>query len=76
MTEKKVKYTNFKERYEGDEKFREKHKKYMTQKITCTCGKKIRRNYMTRHKKTKNHELALLKKDFKAIKDLLTLKKN
>ncbi len=45
----------FKEYYQNPE-FKEKHKKYMAEKITCKCGKTdIARYNMTKHKKIKQH---------------------
>lgn len=61
--EKKVKKNTFKYYYDNDPKFREKHKKYMNEHVECTCGQKVVRHYMTRHKKTLKHELFLLKKN-------------
>lgn len=45
----------FKKRYDNDPEFREKHKKYMRERVVCSCGKKVVRNYLSKHKKTKLH---------------------
>lgn len=45
---------DFFSRYHTDPKFKEKHKKYMLEKVKCKiCGKMIARNYMTTHHRTK-----------------------
>lgn len=59
MAEKKI--CIFKTRYDNDEEFREKHKKYMLEKTQCDCGLMITRNYMTRHKRTIKHANQLKK---------------
>lgn len=38
------------------EKNKEKHLKYIKEKTKCECGKIVQRLYMSKHKKTKNHE--------------------
>ena len=53
--EKALKDYRFKTRYDNDEKFREKHKKYMCGKTKCECGQLVTRNYMTRHRRTLKH---------------------
>lgn len=51
------KCTTFKERYNTDEEFREKHRQYMSNKIQCPyCSNVVtsRANYW-KHSKTKKH---------------------
>ncbi len=46
----------FKEYYQ-DPKFKEKHKKYILEKIECLCGTKTARCNLSHHKKTKKHQI-------------------
>jgi len=48
-------YNTFKEYYDNDLDFRERHKNYMLQPVKCICGCTVLRNHMSRHKKTKKH---------------------
>lgn len=61
---------NFKKYYDTNKEFREKHKEYMKDKITCTCGLEITRNNKTNHLKSLKHKekLELNEKD-KLVKD-------
>ena len=48
---------NFKKYYDTNKEFREKHKEYMKDKITCTCGLEITRNNKTNHLKSLKHKV-------------------
>jgi hypothetical protein len=70
---------SFRERYNSDPEFREKHKQYIMTKVECECGCMVRRNYMSTHKKTKKHiellnkktdNIAELKKEIARLKKL------
>lgn len=50
-----TKKKTFKDYYQ-DPKFRERHKKYMVEKIKCECGCVRTRNNMSRHRKTNKHK--------------------
>lgn len=67
--EKKNKF-NFKKYYDTNKEFRDKHKEYMKDKITCTCGCEIKRNNKTNHLKSLKHKetLELNEKD-KLVKE-------
>lgn len=81
MENKKIRdqSTSTQAKYKNDPEFRERHKKYVTEKIECDCGKKISRCNMALHKKTKSHtsylDGGLSKTSNKTIKTLLELKK-
>jgi len=53
---------SFYERYHSNPKFKERHKEYMKQKITCSCGVKTQRYNLSHHKKTKKHQRLLNKR--------------
>ena len=42
-------------KYYSDPEFRERHQKYMKEKVICDCGFMTSRNNMTRHKRSRNH---------------------
>lgn len=46
----------FKEYYDADPEFREKHLKKMLEKVPCECGFVTSRNNMTKHRRSRNHE--------------------
>ncbi len=46
----------FKEQYQNKE-FRERHKKYILEKVQCLCGTITARCNMSHHKLTKHHKL-------------------
>lgn len=48
--------SRFKERYDNDPEFKQRHSEYMKQKIQCTCGCQVARHNLTKHKRTKKHE--------------------
>lgn len=58
VREEKKHVKSFKEYYANPE-FKEKHKKYMVQRVECDCGKSITRCNLTTHKRTKLHERRL-----------------
>lgn len=72
MTSKKIKPNmTFMERYNADDKYRQKHLKYMSEKISCPeCDVTIARNGLSRHKQTQKHLSACNNKDFKAYENL------
>ena len=41
--------------YYKDPEFKEKHQKYIKEKIACDCGKSVMRVAMAKHKRTKVH---------------------
>lgn len=45
----------FSEYYKNNPEFREKHNKYMCEKVSCICGFVTARSNMTKHKKSSNH---------------------
>lgn len=57
MTTKK-----FKDYYQ-DPEFRERHLNYIKEEVECECGMQVARCRLTKHKKTKNHTIIMLKKD-------------
>ncbi len=58
VNEQKKKYKTFKEYY-ADPKYREKHLKYISEKIPCECGRSVKRFGMSKHKKTTIHSRAM-----------------
>lgn len=58
----KKKQKTFKEYYQ-DPEFKEKHKKYVSEKIKCSCGRMVMRMAMAKHKRTKIHERNLKEKN-------------
>jgi hypothetical protein len=46
---------NFSEYYNSNPEFRERHKKYMSEKKPCSCGFVTARSNMSKHKKSSNH---------------------
>lgn len=50
------KQKKFKEYYDGNPEFREKHKDYVRQKINCPdCNKPVARSNLSAHRRTKKH---------------------
>lgn len=47
--------SQFKIKYNNDQTFKEKHLKYIKEKITCECGKKLSRSNLSSHRKSKLH---------------------
>lgn len=45
----------FKLKYDTDPEFKEKHLKYIKEKINCECGKKLSRSNLSSHRKSKLH---------------------
>ncbi len=68
----------FKEQYQNKE-FRERHKKYILEKVQCSCGTITARCNMSHHRLTKHHKLwheKWSKDDIKEkIKEIEELKK-
>jgi hypothetical protein len=66
--------------YYADPEYREKHLKYMREKVECSCGRTVTRGNMATHKKTKMHTTRLAEKTpdkefIEEIKNLLTMLK-
>lgn len=49
----------FIERYRTDPEFKERHKKYISEKIECECGREVQRVGLYTHRKSKIHKKAL-----------------
>ena len=58
MSEKKK---TFKDRYQ-DEEYKEKHLKYINEKILCECGKMVARVGMAKHKRCLMHQKRIAEK--------------
>lgn len=52
----KQKGKTFKERYNSDEEYKNKHNAYIKEKIECECGKMVMRVAMAKHRKTGVHQ--------------------
>ena len=73
VTKRSATKKTFKEYYE-DPEFKKKHQKYCAEEIECECGRTVRRNFLTKHRKTKIHQRDLNTK--LEIEDLRERKKN
>lgn len=71
MEENKIKSKfNFAEYYKNNPEFQKRHKEKLAQPVVCTCGKTIRKSYLTTHMKNKAHEKYLaIQNDLKQKKD-------
>lgn len=56
---KSKKGLSWKDVYQSNSEFREKHKKRLAEKIACECGKTIVRGNMSKHKHTDHHKKAM-----------------
>lgn len=72
MCENEIKEQNvkpkksFKEYYNENPEFRERHQKRMKEKIKCDCGYSVSRSNMSKHLKTLKHEMNF-KKNIKKV---------
>lgn len=76
---------SFKEKYNEDSEFRDKHLAYLREKVTCECGKVVSRVNKQRHMTTPLHkkrmdkaeelDIAALKKEVAQLKDMISKKK-
>ncbi len=70
----------FKEYYDSNPEFREKHLNKLRERIICECGKSVARSNLSRHKKTtlhikhlncKTNELAETKKKLRRLERII-----
>lgn len=80
MSKTEIEKNTFMWYYQNDPKFRAKHLKYLAEKVKCSCGSKVRRNNLTRHKRTEKHktmiknqnnDISEMKKEIKLLKKLV-----
>jgi len=53
--EQQLGYKSFKEKYDTDQEFRDRHRKYVLEKVKCTCGCMVARSNLSSHQKRKKH---------------------
>jgi hypothetical protein len=70
-----IKYTSFKDKYDNDQKFKERHQKYVLEKVNCSCGCKVSRSNLTSHQKTPKHIRLVEELNKKKQEEQETLKK-
>lgn len=72
---KTISKKSFTDYYYGDPVFRERHLARLKEKVACECGFTTARSNMTRHKRSRNHENRMIKKEDPRNLDLKALKK-
>lgn len=60
----------FKERYDSDPEFKAKHKKYISEKILCDCGRDVQRVAMAAHKRSNIHKRLVEQKNQNQNEDI------
>jgi len=55
-------------KYYADPEFRERHKKYMNEKVKCDCGLMVPRSYLSKHKRTQKHTIRMLEKENRKLR--------
>ncbi len=65
----------FKQYYDEDPEFRKRHLQRMLEKVPCECGFVTRRNNLSKHRKSRNHEKRMETKKLERNVELENLKK-